>query len=333
MRIFRLLIAVIFPLIFAAATLTLTSCALGTQNPQTETLRLFMPEWPPQDSVRDDYPALSRWLVRIETTDSAAQSLEFFSDGSPLSLGVVKNSPAAVTVRPITLIAGEECAYFLPAGLVYPAEKESLSWSGGFLADAMQRIIQNRSTTGMSGKHIRDFLSSFNWAKAQDSIDSKIQKVMEAAQADDDEPDGQAGKSAKFYNPWLIDGQKLLENLTSGEFKASLLNNTNCIAVEGAVLGGKVLSSFIPENSFIAREKTVLIKKSVPSLFLSGEIGMIIEGSSAKNLSLKRCKMPIFIEEKATYEKTDEENISGFERGGTHADVLREKSAAASDSG
>ncbi len=247
-----------------------------------------LPQWPPCDAYQSAYPELSRWVISTSLGET------FSTVDGTINLTVPKNLPMAITARPITKSGtakeSYESAFFKPAGLIYPYRKVYLTWEGGFLADIMLRLCQSKKETGITDEHIQDFLCSFNWKKAQESIDSKITKALSR-----DEGDNQ-----KFYNPWLCDCPTLLTNLSFAEFKTSFLNNSGCLTLELAPdFEGTVLSAFVLENAFIAAKKTLLIQADCPTLFYTAkDYGIIMQGDSIKNLSLSRCKMPIFIEDK-----------------------------------
>ena len=294
--------------IFRPAFLLLfISCSLFVPVEETETLTVELPVWPPEDSFRELYPPLSRWLVHIEGTGLVEGNIEnsssrsFFTTESTFTLTVQKNAPLAITAQPLTLYEESETVFFLPAGLTYPVRKSRLTWEGGFLASALQKLIQSKAETGITDGHMLAFLSRFNWKKAQDSIDSKI---TAAFQAQFSQPDSQKN----FYNPWYIGSEEFLEAVSYGNFSSSFLNNTGCMSID-TTQSKPILSSFILENEFIARTQTVLIKKEVPNLFYTPnfsntkECAIIIRCDSAKNLSLTLCNLPIFIEEKTTYEE------------------------------
>ena len=291
----------------------LCSCQFFEGADDAEELVLTLPEWPPQGSIKERYPPLSRWEITMvnatlsepmpaQTEERPSSGISegyaggiplttFFTDEGSLAVRFTRNSPAAIMARPVVLIdqTAAESAFFAPAGLLYPYRKESLTWEEGFLAHCLQRLLRSGEETGMSREHILAYAARFNWKKAQESIEKKL---------------------AQHGNPWLIDDFQILDNISYGEFKASFLNASSCITADETILercGIKesdgtlpILSSFIPENEFIQAEKSVIIKKNSENLFYSGQdYGIILQGSSLKNLSAGYVKLPIFIEEDA----------------------------------
>ncbi|MBP3741979.1 MAG: hypothetical protein J6J00_03240 [Treponema sp.] len=292
--------------LYVAAFLFLSSCdssfSVFSGN-QCEELLLELPSWPPSDDSQVPYPELSRWLIQIENTGSSTCQA-FSTNESFISITLDKNAPAAITATPLTTSTLGESAFFMPAGLIYPAEKEQLTWEGGFMASLLQKLIKSREETGMSHENVKTFLSTFNWKKAQESISQKVNKALEVTE----------DSSSSFYNPWLLDSSSILENISLGDFKASLLNNSECFTFSTQNIFQPILSAFIPENAFIASQNSVLLKKNCPSLFYSTQdCGIIIEGSSEKNISVSICKLPIFLKDTTIYEeKSTINDISHF---------------------
>ena len=299
----------------AAVFLIFTSCTFWENHVPEESLEIQLPQWPPADLQKENYPPLSRWLIKIESTGlrNESQSFSFFTNEKSFTLNIEKNVPAAITARPVTISGGKESTFFKAAGMIYPERKIYLTWEGGFLAEIMQRLMQSRRETGLTDAHIKDFLASFNWKKAQDMIDAKITKAL-------------AEESGTFYNPWLTDASEIPAKISFGHFKTEDLNNKNCMTLNTDFFEEKILSSFVLENNFIAEKNKVLIKKDVLNLFYSPQdYGIILEGSSEKNLSVRPCNLPIYLEETTPYEKT-----SGIYNSGNindYSSVLQRQSA------
>lgn len=131
---------------------------------------------------------------------------------------------------------------------------------------------------------MNSFISHFNWKKAQENIEKKI------------------STEDSTYNPWLIDSQRLLENLCYGNFKATYLNITGCADIPLKQLFPneelKIMSPFIPENSKLKSAQQISIKKESPTLLSDGKnLGAIITVSSSKKVSKEIIYLPIYIEE------------------------------------
>lgn len=269
---------------------TLSSCTFFSGQAQTEKLIVQLPQWPPCDAYKKCYPELSRWLIKTSCGDS------FFTLDASLTFYIPKNMPFAVTAQPLTKVTiqpEEECSFFKPAGLVYPSRKQYITWEDGFLADIMLRLTYSKKESGITDEHIQDFLSSFNWKKAQDYINNKLTKALENTDLD----------NQKFYNPWLCDCTSLLTCLSFGEFNTNLLANSDSFFLNTESLPSPALSSFVLENAFIAVKQSLLIHKDCPTLFYTKEdCGIIVEGSSPKNLSVRHTFMPIFLKDNTIYE-------------------------------
>lgn len=257
-----------------------------------EDISISLPPWPPQNSTITDYPELSRWKV---TVASAAESEVFYvypdknnTQTEPFNFTVKKNQPFCLTAKPITIVEeGKESAYFFPCGYLYPYHTdaagqliEKATWEQGFLADTICKIIFSKKETGISNERLNKFLKSFNWKKAEETIESKLTEI----------------------NPWLIDTTKLLENLCYGNFKSSYLNVTGTFTYNLSTIFPneeiKYLSPFIPENEILCSNPQIKLKKNVPTLLSDGKTkAAIICCTSAKKMSLEFIYMPIYIED------------------------------------
>ncbi len=296
---------------------------------EREEVLLQLPVWPPQDG--NQYPKLSRWLIHIEGSGGSEindeeTSRQFYTREDSITIKVAKNQPVAITASPLLLDESEEnedkkeVFFFKPAGIIYPSRKKYITWEGGFLAECMQRLLLSKKESGISDLHMQSFISSFNWKKAQEIIDKKLTKCLQEELINGTgESEEAAVNKISFYNPWLCDSGELLENLSFGVFSSEFLNNSECVglAFEG------VLSSFVLENAYISRKKTVLLKKNCPTLFYTDkDYAIILTADSAKNLSLSYSNLPIFID-KTLYEEKN--NINNSMHFNTNLDFLLKK--------
>lgn len=283
----------IYSLLFlTAASLSFAGCNHPFFITTEECIEISVPSWPPETSPTTEsitcYPELSRWQLKTGST-SQRTTQYLAADTKTISLTVSKNQPFSAVLQPITkttLPKSPETAYFNPAGFIYPYKADNLefTWSQGYLATAMLRVLNSQAETGVSQDHMLAFLNSFNWKKAQETIEKKL------AEAD------------STYNPWLIDTARFLENLCYGYFKASFLNLTGCYSYNTQSLFQEEkiipLSPFIPENSRLQATHQIILKKETPTLLSDGnQIGAVITFYSAKKISKEIIYLPIFIED------------------------------------
>ncbi len=281
----------------------LSGCSFSPKIEEEEEITINLPAWPPNDSFSEKYPELSRWEISISGINFQDS---FYTKDKITRIRVKKNSPFSLTAQPLTLLEnGKECAYFKPAGFIYPWSSEKANdakWEEGFLANIMSLFFRDAKESCMKGKDTAWIASTFNWKKAQETIDKKINESKEIAE----DPEN------KFYNPWLIPASPILENISVSQFKASLLNMTACYAVSTQTIESKILteeasvdlqeqpllSSFIPENSCLAQKKQFTVKKGEQILISSGKkYGILITFQSSKKLSLAFIFLPIYIED------------------------------------
>ena len=283
-----------------------SGCRLNTEVNEEEVLLICLPSWPPQDSFSDKYPALSRWKITITSSDFQES---FFTTDDTVKILIKKNRPFCLQAQPLTLLEnGKECAYFMPAGFLYPWSSEisnNARWEEGFLAEIMTRLFQDAKENCMQNGDTAWIASTFNWKKAQETIDKKISESKSL-------PENPEEKNQKFYNPWLIPSTPILENISASQFKSSLLNLTGCYTVSTDFLEKKLfsgsppqesqelplLSSFIPENSCLLDKKQFTVRKDSQILVSSAKKhGILITFHSSKNISLAFIFLPIYIED------------------------------------
>ncbi len=266
-------------------------CKHSVSLAQTEELSLSLPQWPPKDDRQDLYPEICYWKIEI---NQVGQIISFYQKEGDFNVSFLRNQPASITAQPITLLDdGEKSSYFSPAGFLYPAsyksEKNTLTWEEGYVAQLIHKVISSQKETGISNTRLLKFLFSFNWKKAQETINSKIEKSI-------------AEEDKAIYNPWLINSDKLLDNLCYGNFKANLLNINGTYSYQLNYLFQNQefipLSSFVPENACLLQKNLINLKKEEARLIADGHKNAIIfTPHSAKNLSRVYTYMPIYLEE------------------------------------
>lgn len=267
-----------------------------------ETVLFELPEWPPVRykgaggmEEESPYPDLSRWLIEIVSTDLCESFYMENNVDNQLKITVQKNTPVAISARPITLnSSGEEISFFKPAGAIYPYDDCILTWNGGFPVYIFQTLYKSRRETGVSAEHMEEFINQFNWKKFEKTLAQKENSAVNMFE--------QAEPKAVFYNPWQLDVYMLLDNLSFGSFKANLLNTKNVVSLPQKDLQlsacDLIFSSYIPENNVLWKYGEISLKKNVLSLLnVNGEFGAIIKYSSPKNISLEYVFMPIYLEE------------------------------------
>ena len=272
-------------------TAILSGCHFIADISDEESLVIKFPDWPPSFSS-DLYPPLSRWRVTVNTI---TDFIDFTTDESYVKVIFKKNQPACILAQPVTLLeTGEETTYFKPAGYIYPYSfaqntKTTAQWEQGFIAAIMNRIINSKLETGVTDSHIKEFLTGFNWIKAEENIENKIQK----SRLNTDTP---------YFNPWLIDSAKLLDNLCYGNFKSSYLNltgttdfNLDYIFPDESFVP---LSSFVLENEYLYTKNKISLKNDELNFFYDGKnTGVVIKYNSRKKVSKEFIHMPIYIED------------------------------------
>lgn len=266
------------------ACITAGACKLNADAPAEESLELSLPQWPPQDSFTEAYPPLSRWQIQFT---GAEEQNSFFTTDSTVRVQVKKNRPFCIIAQPVTFTSdSNECTYFKPAGYLYTEASHKITWEQGYLAGIMKKLFREGLAEYNSPVDVEYYAGTFNWKKAQETIDKKI------------------NSSSLFYNPWLLSDTVVLEGISSRSFKASLLNSTGCTALPASTLTSNLpsdyifLSSFIPENFSLSEKKQFTVMKNSPIIIGDGSnSGYFVTYKSSKNISLEFIYLPIYIED------------------------------------
>ena len=249
-------------------SLAITSCTLlqeaGNQliDSRHETITIELPAWP------DYLPELYGWKIELQDSSSS----KIISSDS-LEIKVNKNKPLCIKAQPIVKCAqNNKSSFFKCAGAIYPydfcPDKQTieLTWSGGYAASLMKSLIN-------SGQSISDF----NWGRLSETLKEKQD------------------------NPWLLNTPKVLEGISTHSFSAIKLKVSGTLSV---TLDFPVFSSYVPENEAIRQSKrqnqySVTIKKEENCLFAldntNFSTGLLIYGTSIKNISLEFISLPIYI--------------------------------------
>ncbi len=270
---------ILFPLYLILAAL-LCTCSHGLNSAAAESITLSLPQWPPQSALQAEYPQLARWHICIT---GAEEQKEFFTQDNSVTVSVKKNRPFCLLAQPVTLLAdGKECAYFKPAGFMYPVSREKVTWEQGYLAQIMKALFCEALSEKLSPVEIEYLVSTFNWKKAQETIDKKL-----------------VAETQTFYNPWLVPQAPVIESIANQTFRATLLNAAGCTAVSISELPQlSYFSSFIPENQVIAHKNQLTVIKN--TAILTGDAkkyGVLITYKTSKNISLEFIYLPIYIED------------------------------------
>lgn len=261
--------AVCHTLVWAAIYLSvpnsLCSCSLAThlQSYEYEAVTFTLPQWPAS------LPALQGWTIAGDsgTDKTRAQTLSLPPDAKSFTLHLKKNEPFYVCASPQSLAGG----FFKCAGTIYPYSS-TVTWSGGYAAVTMKTLKAAAS---------QSYLLRFNWERFINVLEQKQQN------------------QSATYNPWLLDSSEVLQAIAYHNFTATKLNNSGTLAFE---LDFPVFSSYVPQNQGPPDETPaqISIKKGIPSLFMLADstckTGVIVCGTSLKNLSMDFISMPIFTE-------------------------------------
>ncbi len=217
----------------------------------------------------------------LESTKDSSTSDTTDATSSPENQTTVAQNFSAQTATSQNASANTSPAVEIENGQV------QATWEQGFLSEILRRAISSKNETGVSDSRLADFLSSFNWQKAQKTIREKLENSLE-------------NETEACFNPWQIDSSHLLDNLCYGNFKISYLNVTECQTYLLSELFDDdflPISPFIPENQVLYEKGKIKIKKNTAVLIGDGhKNAFVFYCKSAKNISRDIIYMPIYRE-------------------------------------
>ena len=253
--------------------LAFLSCKLDEfQNPQSQNVLIKLPEWPPLDLHYNDYPALDNWNVHVNygnidfefSAPSFIRKIPFTCNG---------NAPISVIAYPIT----NGTKIFEPCGAILPYSSE-LTWETGFTALILHKFYMMNKNTG----NIQLYAQKINWQKMNEVLTQKTFSTK------------------VFYNPFLLNQEKILNALLNQELSTSLFTLKKCYPVPvsdfTAIQKGTYLSSYIPENVFSAVTNNFTVSKSAERKFFYSDTNPKIAIAVLENtgiLSLSFTDLPI----------------------------------------
>lgn len=273
---------------FILALIFLTRLFLGCKSEffsSSENVTFCLPVLPCQ--------TVQYWEIK---TCNGFVTQSFTTTASSFTLELKKNQPFSIQAYPITQLQNMNLvSFYKPAGTVYPfdfdptSKSQSLTWEGGYAANIFNIIASSCQVQGYSQSEAQSFLSRFNWTKLMKLLEQQTLQSFE---------DIQKSPSARFYNPWLLDSTKILENLSAHTFSSTCLDNVNLFTVSSQNIAESIQSSYVPQNYVINTAGYITLKKNTPQLLLEDNfIGIYVSGTTAKNLSLQWIYMPIIKEE------------------------------------
>ena len=254
---------------------------------ETESVSFILPEW------ESDYPSLSRWIISVRSAQ-IRQDYYLDSGSEKITMTVSRNEPLCICASPVTLLSdNSETQFFKMAGGLYPysGDTASVTWEGGFTSYIMKKIIDSADENQISKEELKSFLLEFNWKKMNEKISENIYDSL----------------SGKFYNPWQIDEETLLLNLSNAGFDSDFLNTKYVYTISEEVLQNcgitvtleeDFLSSFIPQNKIIKENGTISLKKNqIETFMISNTSALNLTATSAKKVSASVTYMPIIVDE------------------------------------
>lgn len=236
-------------------------------------------------------PTLLYWEVQI-TTPFCTHT---FTTSEQFNFTMQKNQPCSVLATPVTALKnGSPTAFYKPAGTIYPYtflpadNTQKLTWEEGFCASVMNKLILNGTQNRIKPEQINSYLLSYNWAKMIETVFSKTEESFLEIQTNPLKP---------FYNPWLIDETRLMENLANLSFSSTYLDTSYLFTANSQSFPDQAESSYVPQNLVYKQNGYLTLRKNQQELLLCGnEYGACVCGSSAKNMSLQLIYMPIIKE-------------------------------------
>lgn len=254
-----------------------------------EEITFFLPDF---SSILNEFSDLEFAFWQIQYQNSEGKFHEKTCDNK-IIIKTNKNEPLSVLAFPIIVLPDKTFSqFFKPCGTIYPYDyddfSQNLTWENGFCANLINMLFDSSAESNLSTSQINDFIKTFNWKKLMQSISKTTSQNHEEILS---------SSSNKFYNPWQIDIQKLLENLSTKKFTSSLLKTNSIYNFSKEDFNFSendiILSSYVPENIILKEKSIFTLKKDFPSLFLFNNFyGILITASSSKNISVQWTYMP-----------------------------------------
>ncbi|MDR1784898.1 MAG: hypothetical protein LBR23_00290 [Spirochaetaceae bacterium] len=180
----------------------------------TETVEIALPAFP------QDLPPLAGWLL---VSESGGKTLERFlpGDARSVTLELPRNGVCPVLAYPLTETSSGRVSFFLPAGCVYPVATGA-DWAGGFEASIALRLLTSAQDDGSAG--MRGRVSLFNWKRFH-------------------------GLAALVNNPWNMDDEKILSQITARSFSIYSVREQSSAQVELQDAPGVLYRAFVPAGA------------------------------------------------------------------------------------
>lgn len=254
-----------------------------------EEITFYLPDF---SSILNEFSDLEFAFWQIQYQNSEGRFYEKTCDNK-IIIKTNKNEPLSVLAFPIIVLPDKTFSqFFKPCGTIYPYDyddfSQNLTWENGFCANLINMLFDSSAESNLSTSQINDFIKTFNWKKMMQSISKTASQNQEEILS---------SSSNKFYNPWQIDIQKLLENLSTKKFTSSLLKTNSIYNFSKEDFNFSendiILSSYVPENIILKEKSIFTLKKDFPSLFLFNNFyGTLITASSSKKISVQWTYMP-----------------------------------------
>lgn len=254
-------------------------------NTPYEEITVTLPEWQLEEIQ------VCKWKIEIQS-ESFSEKINLEPDEKEIHFLISRNKPLSITASPITCFSNTDgkskFVFFKPAGNIYPYNihngKIQLTWQEGFSAYIMQQLFKSNGNLS----RISRFIHSFNWQKLTEQIETYTTEAFISKNY--------------FYNPWLCDIQKLMDNFCIGSFSANLINNKKVLNVDlNSILEKdchkKIYSSYMPENQIIKEKNIATIDLLNANYFVTENQYLIIKQEASKKISSQFIFLPILIDD------------------------------------
>lgn len=220
---------------------TAVAAAVSCSQEISSAAEIPLPEWPPENS--SEWPEIQSWNIILTDADGS-KNFSVSADKKFLELEISGSGPVSVLAEPVS----SDFKFFCPAGTVLPFEKE-FSWEGGFTADCLKKFYLSAAQRN-SKSAAENYASKFNWQKITRTLKEK------------------AEKNSVFYNPWLLDQEKILVSIENGTFTAAKLSlKKTCALSKSEVFSGfpedKIFSDYVPQNFSTSKEFPAFSKEKI----------------------------------------------------------------------
>lgn len=228
------------------------------------------------EEVEFSLPLCGKWKITATSANNMQEKM-VSADAKYVSFLLERNEIYAIqAILDDSLAIGENQDFYYEAGCIYPFQSK-ITFLHGFSSNVLKTFLEHSLIDGNSKGNLSLYAKKFNWKKFVDELEKKSCNVAKTST----NPDG-------FYNPWFLDKEKILSEISNRETSFSTtyftLSSTKAFAIPIEELQKKLaekvqflcekcgfssenlifVSPYILENENIKTSNTILLPPAKP---------------------------------------------------------------------